>query len=231
MTDGLRGRLRAAAEPAAALLFAGGLLRLLFLGSRSVWSDEGSTLMLAGVPLSRLAGYLARDEIMPPLFAVLMHFWVRLFSDPKIAIRLFSASCGIAALVVFRGLVGRSLPPKARAFALFLAAASSYWIHLAQDGRMYGLLTLLSVVQARIVFELSERPSARLWAGYAAIAAAGLYTHYYFAVMLAVHASWLIWNGRRAPRVLASCAAAHAAAAAAVWPGVHQQAAQNRGAR
>lgn len=195
-----------------AIVLAGALLRLLFLRGRSLWFDEGTTLMLSRVPLAELFDFVVRDEVMPPLHHLMMHGWLRLFSDPLLGMRLFAALCGIAALLAFRRLTERLLPEGARLLAVFLAAFSSYWIHLAQDGRVYAFLTLVSVLITTDAFVLSERPTPRLWARYAVFAAIGLWTHYYFAVLLATHAVWLVFRWRRSRRELLSLAAAHGAA-------------------
>lgn len=212
------GFLRARAAPAAVVLLTGAALRFLLLGSRSMWHDEASTFLIASRPLASLHWFLMRYEISPPVHTALMHFWIRLFSDPLLGLRLFSALCGVATLVAFRGLSERLLPERARLLALFLAASSSYWLHLAQDGRVYALLTLIVVCQARLTWELTERPARRLWAGYAALGALGLYTHYYFAPMLAAHAAWLLRRWRGAPRERTALLAAHAGVAAAFLP-------------
>lgn len=209
-----------------ALLALGALLRLVFLGTRSLWFDEASTLILARLPLSALPALLVRNETNPPLYYALMHAWLKLFADPRLALRLFSAFCGIAALAAFKPLAERLLPPRARLLALFFAAFSSFWIHLAQDGRVYSLLLLVSVLWLRVVWDLSEKSSARRWTAYAALSALGLHLHYYFVFPLAADAAWLAWRFRRSPRDLGAWAAAHLAAAALFAPWLPSLAAQ-----
>lgn len=201
-----------------AVLLAGAALRRFLFGAKSLWYDEASSLLLAGLPLSRLGPTLVSNEGNPPLHALIMHFWVPLFSDPRIGLRAFSMLCGIVSVFVFRSLAERLLPPRARSLAVYLAAFSSYWIHLAQDGRVYALLLLLGLLATRVVLDLTRRPTARLWALYAALAAAGLYAHYYFLVLLAAHASWLLWTFRGSPRERRRWLAAHAAAAILFLP-------------
>lgn len=217
--------MRKTAAWAAAAVLAGSVLRLAFLGAKSLWFDEASTLLLAGRPLGELAPLLVRNEVNPPLYYALMHFWLKAFPDPRLGLRLFSALCGIASLFAFRALAERLLPERARVPALWFAAASSFWIHVAQDGRAYSLLLLLSLLSLRAALELSERPTRRLWASYAVLAAAGLWTHYYFAILLAGHAAWL---ASRRPR-WRDFAAAHAAAALLFLPWAVRMAAQARG--
>lgn len=201
--------------PAFVVLALGAALRFLFLQSRSLWFDEALSVLVAGQPLARLHWALMHFEASPPLYSALMHFWLALFGDPRLGLRLFSALCGIGALAAFRTLSARLLPERARLLALFLAAVSSYWLHLAQDGRVYALLSLIVVCQALLTVELTRKPTRKLWAAYAALGALGLYAHYFFGMMLATHAAWLFW---RRPRERAAVLAAHAAIALAYLP-------------
>jgi uncharacterized membrane protein len=201
-----------------ALLAAGALFRFLFLGARSLWFDEASALIMAGLPLAKLVPLLSRNEMSPPLYFALMHVWLKAFADPRLGLRAFSALCGIASLAAFRSLADRLLPERARLLAVFLAAFSSFWLHAAQDGRVYSFLLLVALLEARGVWDLTESPTTRRWAAYAVLSALGLHLHYYFAFPLAAHAAWLVWRFRSSPRELRSWAAAHAAAAAAFAP-------------
>ncbi len=211
-----------------ALLAFGAVLRAFMLGTRSLWFDEANTLVMASLPLARLPALLIRNEATPPLYYAAMHFWLKAFSDPRLGLRAFSALCGIASLAVFRSLSARVLPERARLLALFLAAFSSYWIHAAQDGRVYACLLLVSLLSARAVWELSAAPSPRAWAAYAALGALGVHLHYYYFFLLAGHAAWLGWAFRASPRGLRSWAAAHAAIAAAFAPWLANLLAQMR---
>lgn len=185
---------------AGAAILAGTVMRLLLLGAKSLWFDEASTLMLAWQPLAGLASLLVRNEVNPPMYYALMHFWLKAFSDPRIGLRLFSALCGIGSLFAFRSLADRLLPERVRLPALLFAVSSSFWIHVAQDARVYSLLLLVSILSSRAALELEGKPRVRHWAGYAALAALGLYTHYYYAILLVGHAVWLLrktkdWRG------------------------------------
>ena len=211
-----------------ALLAIGAALRAVFINTRSLWFDEASTLILAGLPLARLPDLLVRNEMNPPLYYALMHVWLKLFADPRLGLRVFSALCGVAALAAFRPLAERLLPARARLLALFFAAFSSYWIHAAQDGRVYSLLLLVSILWLRAVWDLSEGPSPRRWAAYALLSGLGLHLHYYFSFPLAADAAWLAWRFRRSPRELRAWAAAHAAVAAMFSPWLPNLAAQLR---
>ena len=217
--------MRQPARWAGAAILSGAVLRLLFLGAKSLWFDEASTLLLAGQPLAGLTSLLVHNEVNPPLYYALMHFWLKAFADPRIGLRLFSALCGIGSLFAFRALVERLLPERSRLPALGLAAASSFLIHIAQDGRSYSLLLLVSLLSTIAALELSEeKPRPLFFPAYAGLAALGLYTHYYYAILLAGHAVWLGRTMKNRLGVLL----VHAAAALAFAPWLPRLAAQMR---
>ncbi len=211
-------------RPAVVVLLGAAALRFLFLGAKSLWFDEASTILVATRPLAELGSWLVRNEVNPPAYYLLMHGWLAAFSDPRVGLRVFSALCGAASLFAFRSAAEKLLPPKSRMPALLLAAFSSFWIHLAQDGRCYSFLLLVSVASLNVVLELAEKPARRLWAAYAALAALGLWTHYYFAILLAGHAAWLLYRRAR----VRDFVVAHAAAALAFAPWLASMAAQSR---
>lgn len=180
-------------EPVVVLIALGAALRFCFLGVRSLWFDEASTLMLARTPLAHLPKALIGAEMNPPMFYWLLKPWLLFFPDPRIGIRAFSAAAGVAALVMFALLTDRILPKKEdRVFALALAALSPFWIHFAQDGRVYSWLLFLALALTVVAWDLRERPTRLLWSSYAVVAALGLWSHYYFAVLLLPLSAWLM---------------------------------------
>src|SRR5208282_4388365 len=112
------------------------LLRAVLLLARSLWYNEALTLVLAQARPDQLLPLIRALEARPPLYFLLMHFWIQFFADPMVAIRIFSFICGAAAVWVYYLLCLR-VGPKNRLFAFFMACFSSYWIHYSQDGRDY----------------------------------------------------------------------------------------------
>ncbi|MDD5657120.1 MAG: glycosyltransferase family 39 protein [Elusimicrobia bacterium] len=191
--------MRPARRAVVALLAAGVLLRALLLTRRSLWFDEANTLAVASAPLTDTLRLVRTMEGFPPLHYLLMHFWLPLWSDPLLGLRLFSALCGAAALAALLPLA-RRLAPGREAFVLALAALSSFWIHAGQDGRTYSLLLLWALLAARLLLDLEARWSWGRAAAYAAVSAAGLYTHNFYLLFLAAnaaHALAVVRSGRR----------------------------------
>jgi len=70
-------------------------LRLHNLGTRSLWEDEGWTLLLSGGSnLSDIVQTMAFDQ-HPPIYFAAVHYWLDLTGDSEFSLRLFSALAGI----------------------------------------------------------------------------------------------------------------------------------------
>ena len=75
----------------AAVVVVGVALR--FLTSSHLWLDEALTVNIAKLPLSRIPDALRHDG-SPPLYYLLLHWWIAAFGAGDIAVRALSASCG-----------------------------------------------------------------------------------------------------------------------------------------
>ncbi|MFA6317599.1 MAG: glycosyltransferase family 39 protein [Elusimicrobiota bacterium] len=168
------------------VILVGAGLRLAWLTSQSLWSDEALSLVVSRG--EDLWGLMRRLESAPPLHFLLMRLWLRLFSDPLLGLRLFSLLCGVASLAVLYRLA-RAVVPEAAVFCTLIGGISSFWIHSSQDGRFYSLMLLLTLLQTAVLWKLRERDDARLWAAYVLLASLGLYTHYYMLFLVLAQAA------------------------------------------
>src|SRR5437868_8542899 len=91
--EGSRSSLLTAAVVAVVVL--GVVLR--FLTSSHLWLDEALTVNIARLPLSRIPDALRHDG-SPPLYYLLLHWWIAVFGDGDVAARALSAVFAIATL-------------------------------------------------------------------------------------------------------------------------------------
>ena len=85
-----------------AVVAIGGRPRAPLLDPSDLWLDEALTVNIAGVPLHEIPSYLKRDGA-PPLFYVLLHFWMERVRDvgrrgagPSRGVRRGDAAAGLA---------------------------------------------------------------------------------------------------------------------------------------
>ena len=187
-------------------------VRFYCLTCSSLWHDEGNSWAVAQRSLDQIARDAAAD-IHPPGYYWLLKFWASPFDFSAWGLRSLSALSGLLSVaVVF--LIAQEITADIdhchSAFALlasFLAALSPFQVFYSQEARMYALLALEGTVMMWALLAMGRRVSAqglsppvgRYALLYLLAAAAGLWTHYTFAVLLAAAGGAAVWwwLGRR----------------------------------
>ncbi len=188
-------------------------LMLLSLGLRTselgigFWIDEGLSVGISDRPLGDIPHALRLDG-SPPLYYLLLHFWMNVFGTSEEAVRAFSLVCALLAVPVAFWGAGMLFGLRAGWMAAVLAATNPFLTRFAQEGRMYALLALLAMI-ACAAFGRSftgEEPARarRPWAiALAVTLALMLYTHnwaLFFATACGVVWLFLLFRARGARR-------------------------------
>jgi uncharacterized membrane protein len=178
------------------------------LDRQSLWFDEGLSVEFASRPLGELIDTLALEDLHPPLYYLILHFWMALAGKSELAVRLPSALavCLMVPLTfavvreIERGTAARSGTGNenggstswvaAAWAAAALVGTSPFIAYYAQETRMYGLEALLSLaatwaylVALRSVKDCPAGVQRFRWAAFSILLAASLYTQY-FAVLI-----------------------------------------------
>ncbi len=180
-----------------AVLFLGFLLRLVRLGSGSIWYDEGVSLFLAQQSPEQLVRHTAGD-IHPPLYYLSLHCWVSVVGNSEFAVAFFSVAFGMLIIAAVYRLASSLFNEETTGWAAALAVAlSPYNIWYSQEIRMYTLGAFLGLVSFWAAWQIFDRqgwsqPRARRYVMllYVFSSALGLYTLYYFAFLLIAVNLW-----------------------------------------
>ena len=166
-------------------------LRVYALTAKALWFDETYSVFIASLPIERLLVVTAINDAHPPLYYLLLHLWMPVFGDSELAVRLLSALIG-AAVVPVVYLFGRHLVgPTAAVVAAGLVALVPAQIAVAQEARMYGLLSLTALLSWWALWAAAG--GRRSWMAYVLAVAAMLYTHYYGFFVVASQGLYLVW--------------------------------------
>jgi uncharacterized membrane protein len=120
------------------------LLRLWGLGQESYWYDEIHSITTATLPSLSEAFVKLSQDVHPPLYFILLRYWIALAGDSEIATRLFSAlasSLTIFALYAWGRWI--NLPKRACLLGALFLAWNPHTIWYGQQVRMYSLEILL----------------------------------------------------------------------------------------
>ena len=169
------------------------LARLLGLDRRSVWFDETGTYLNAHVPWDRLLAAI-REDVHPPLGYVLFHLWPWIDSGDAL-FRLPAALLGALAAPLAWAWARRLAGPRVGLVTGAFVALAPFGVDLGQEARMYGLFFALWAGSLLQLDRVLQRPTVGRATGYALLAVALLYTHYYAAFFLAAQGLSVLVGG------------------------------------
>jgi mannosyltransferase len=144
------------------IALAGYGLRVFLIGNKGMWLDETFSVWLANQSVADMLHWIIQVDQHPPLYYLLLHFWMKFNGDWAYEVRLLSAVIGAATIPVVY-LIGKRLSGwKMGLAAAVLLAVSPFNIFYAQDARMYTLLTFNAAVAIYALAILLTNPlSAR----------------------------------------------------------------------
>lgn len=183
-------------------------LRVYSLGVQSLWVDEGTSVALAPLSLSAIVEAASKD-IHPPLYYVLLHFWMPAVGQTEFAVRFLSVIAGVLIVAVTFRIARLFFDLEVAIIAAFLSAFSPFQVYYSQETRMYIWVTLFAAISiyalARVLFPTERREASGerivggptcliYWLLYVLTTLALLYTQYVGAfVFLAGNLFFLVW--------------------------------------
>jgi len=170
-----------------------------FLAPQGLWLDEALSVNISKLTLSQLPHALMQDG-SPPLYYVVLHYWMLAFGQGDFAVRALSGIFSVATLPLLWA-AGQRLGGKSTAWAALLLGASSPWaIYYATDTRPYALMALEALAWYLVVARALEEPSRRRLVAVGVVTAALMYTHYWDLYLVAVGGAWVLWSWGREAR-------------------------------
>lgn len=180
------------------ILLFGAIIRIAGLGAPSIRGDEGGSIFMASRSIPALFDNIHADS-HPPLFYLLLHFWMKLGSS-EFYLRLLPAIISILSIpLIF--LVGKKLAnERVGLFAAAILAFSQFHLRYAQTIRSYTLSAFLVLVSTYYLVSYLQDNRRRNLICYVVSSALCLYTHYYTAfILIAQNLFFFIkWKDHRA---------------------------------
>jgi mannosyltransferase len=173
------------------IVLVGALVRLYGLTDVSLWVDEIYAITTrSSLPLWQV---VTANELHPPLYYMLLKYWMELFGRSAGATRLLSVLFGVIAIILIYFLGTALFGRTAGILAAVLLALSPFHIHTSQTVRMYELLTLLTIGSFYAFVRVLQTDTARVKYGYLVSTWLLLLTHLFGGfVVLAENLAYLI---------------------------------------
>jgi hypothetical protein len=172
------------------------------LDARDFWGDEIGTVLAAQEPLARILNGRALD-FHPPLYYLLMHFWIRGFGSDEAVVRVPSVLFGLLLIVVLVRFAQETVGARAWRWAGAFAAVYPPLIMFSRMARYYSMVGFLAALSCLFFWRMLRRFSWRHMIYYV-LAGLGLaYTNYLALGLLASQlVVGLIWGSSRRRWVL-----------------------------
>lgn len=172
-------------------------IRLVRVGDASYWGDELVSVTVGQLPAVEIPGWLGENDPHPPLYYLLLHWWMLLTGPGEFATRYLSVLLGTAGIPLIGALGRRMFGAPVAIAAMLLLAVNPLHIAQARDARMYPLTVALTLASVLLLWEIirrfrQDRAGHALWIAYVLVSAAGLYSHYYAGLVLVAEGVFML---------------------------------------
>jgi mannosyltransferase len=168
------------------------VLNISWLFGESIRLDESQSIWFATKPLSELLKITAQD-VHVPLYNVLLHYWIKVFSTDVEAVRGMSLVFFIATIPALF-LLTREASNKSVAFlTTIFFTVSPFIIWFSLEARMYTLFLFITTVNSLYFLRFIRLRGKGSKLGLFLTSAAGFYTHYFFTFAIAAQLFYLLF--------------------------------------
>ena len=175
----------------ALIVLAGTVLRVLTLNSRSFWLDEATSVRQASwsipVIIDRMSG-----NVHPPLFHLLLHWWIRNMGRSEVSVRSFVLLFGVLAIPLAYWVGTNMYERRVGLVAAAIVAFSPYLIWYSQEARMYSMLLFFAFASTGCLYEALRSRSPGWWVAYTISTSAGMFTHFFFGFLVIMQGLYML---------------------------------------
>ena len=152
----------------------------------SIRLDESQSLWQTSFSMRQLLSSLSQN-VHVPLYHVLIHGLQIVFDNSIFVSRMFSLVFYLISVPVFYGLGTYLYNRKTAFFATTLYGISPFLVWFSSEIRMYTMLILITMLVHFFFMRLMREPRPLTWWAYALCCLVGIYTHYFFFLVLMSH--------------------------------------------
>ena len=166
------------------LIVLGALLRFYRLDYFDFWFDEA----WSAISASDLAYFFQTiiQRYQPPLYYIILHFWINCFGNGEFALRALSAVFGTASIPLIFVVGKRFCGSRVGLLSALILAVSPFHIWYAQEARLYALSVFFSLAMVFVFLAAAESKRNSGWwlLGMLAISLTNIYLNYFSMLLL-----------------------------------------------
>jgi len=173
-------------------------LKCLHLTAAAIGHDEPFSIYHAQLNINTLLEQL-NNYNNPPLFEIILHFWIKLFGISPLSVRLLPAIFASLCPVLLYYFAKRNFSLRVGIISSLLLTFSDLLLYYSHDCRVYSLFTLLSLLSVYYYLEVINGTKRMLWEQILFISTSTLliYAHYFGFFVLFFQGAHLLFLQRK----------------------------------
>jgi 4-amino-4-deoxy-L-arabinose transferase-like glycosyltransferase len=183
-------------------IFVLGLILRVYKADYSLFGDEFFTADLADRSVAELIEQI-RGDLHPPLYFILVHYVSGVLSD-EVGYRLLSIVAGTISLIGLFLIVNNEMSFFAAVSTGIMGVFSPLLISYSQEARQYALFFCIVVWATFFLLRFVRHRRSHDLLILGLLSTAGLYVHYFYALILITHGGYLLYQMRSPARRLQS---------------------------
>ena len=163
----------------------------LYFMTQSLWRDEAFSYLLAQKSIIEIIRLTAQD-FNPPFYYIMLHFWIGIFGKSEIALRSLSLLFFALTLYVVSLFLDNIIKVRTKRKWVYLSlfALNPGLLYYAFEARMYSAYAFIATLSFYFFLRKKYTP-------YLIASIVGLYTHYFFALVIATQIAYQVIIYRR----------------------------------
>jgi mannosyltransferase len=159
-----------------AILLLGLFFRLYKLGGESLWLDEALSIKYAHLNLSQI---IIQQRETPPLYYIVLHWWIHFFGISEFSLRFPSAMFGCLSVFMMYKTGKELFDGNTGKVSALLIAFSVFHVQYSQEARTYSLSVCLTLLSMYFFIKLLDKMNYRILFGYMLSSILLIYSHVY----------------------------------------------------
>lgn len=112
----------------------------------SYWWDELYSVTASSLPMNEMFSKFIMNDVHPPLYQIVLSFWINLFGTSEFATRSLSLIFSLLAIIIFTRWSLVNLPLNLSAVAIIVFSTSFLFSFYSQETRSYTMMLFLSTL-------------------------------------------------------------------------------------
>ena len=174
-----------------------GFVSGLTIFSQSIRLDESQSLWAASHTFEGVLRFVAQD-VHTPLYPILLHVWLTAFGYNIITARILSLVFFLLSLVVLWLVLTENVEKRLILISFVVVTFSPFLVWYGSEARMYTLFMFFTLLNVLFYLRMVSQPIGgwQKWGVWYFLAGVGgVYTHYFFFLLLGVEAMYGLWRG------------------------------------